>query len=160
MDFSSCLSPNRVHKAILCMAYERNLQGEDLSFPEMLVTIFRCRPARIGPISVQGFSLGQLVYICRKEDYEDFHFETDGEQEAYKLSRESIFRAVADLIEMGWVQIIPHDQLIWDEYQPRVKSLEKSEMVRLTKEGEKLVKSKKPKAQAFLITAPHEQPEF
>ncbi len=145
MDFSSC--PSQIHKAILHLAYERNIQGEDLSFPEMLVTFFPCRPASIGPISVKGFSLGQLRYVCRKKEYEDFHFETDREKEAYRLNREFLFRAVADLIEMGWVQIIPHDQLIWDEYQPRVKSLEKSEMVRLTYQGEKFVSSKNKRCQ-------------
>ncbi len=149
MASSSCLSQKRLHKAILNMAYERSLEGQDLSFPEMLVTLFGCRPARIGPFSVQGFSLGQLLCVCRKENYEDFHFETEEEHEAYKLDRQSVLRAVAELVEMGWVKIIPHDQLIWDERQPRVKCLEKSEMVRLTKKGEKLVKGPKIRTLVF-----------
>lgn len=145
MATCSCLSPKGLHKAILNLAYERGIRQEDLSFCEILVTIFGCRPARIGPISVQGFSLEQLVDVCRKEEHDDFHFETDSEQDAYKLDREAASTAVVDLEGKGLVKIIPHDQLIWDEHQPRVKSLKKNEMVRLTEEGQKFVEESKPR---------------
>jgi hypothetical protein len=125
------------------MPYERIPEGEDLSFPEILVTLLGCRPARIGPIFVRGFLLGQFVHVCRREPYEDFHFETDAKQNAYKLEREAAFKAVADLIKKGWAEIIPHERLVWAENQPRVKSLINTEMLRLTKEGEKIVKDSK-----------------
>ncbi len=145
MGTCSCLAKKGLHKAILNLAYERGLRQEDLSFCEILVTIFGCRPARIGPISAQGFPLEQLVGVCRKGEYDDFHFETEAEQNAYKMDREAALKAVADLAEKAWVKVVPHDELIWDEHQPRVKSLKKNEMVRLTQKGLKFVEECKPR---------------
>ncbi len=139
MATCSCLAKMGLHKAILNLAYERGLRQEDLSFCEILVAIFGCRPARIGPTPVQGFSLEQLVGICRKEEFDDFHFETEAEQTAYKMDREAASKAVADLTRKTWVKLVPHDQLIWDEHQPRVKSLKKNDMVRLTEKGQRFL---------------------
>ncbi len=143
---ATCLAKKGLHESILNMAYERGLEGEDLTYSEILVTLFGCRPARIGPLSVQGFSLEELIGVCRKQDYSDFHFGSDAEQKAYSSGNQAAFEAVADLEEKGWVKIVIQDQLIWDENQPRVKSLEKNKTVRLTRKGEKLLReSKNPK---------------
>jgi hypothetical protein len=149
MAICSCLSRKGLHKAILNLAYARGLEGEDLSFSEMLITLFGCRPTRIGLLPVQGFPHDKLVDVCRKEDYDEVHFESNSEQNAYKLNREALIRAVADLIKKGWAITITRDQLIWDENQPRVKSLKKNEFVRLTKKGQDFVEGSKTRKRVF-----------
>ncbi len=118
------------------------------------MTLFGCRPVRIGPLSVQTFFLEQLVAVCRKEGYDDFHFESGAEQKAYQLDREAAFGTVADLREKGWVKILAHDELIWDEYQPRVKAVTKNEMIRLTKKEKKFINRTKARNPVF----PQERP--
>ena len=58
-----------LQKNILRLAHERFLDQEDLSLGEILITLYGCMPARMGHVWVQNFSPGELLALCRSEQY-------------------------------------------------------------------------------------------
>jgi len=133
----------RLQKNILALAYERSLEKEDLSFGEILISLYGAKPKRIGPLRVQNLSLSELLGVCRSKDYDDFYFSNEAEQDGYRVNQESVFEAVAGMVERGLIIKIRNPKLIWEEDKPRVKRIEYYEMIRLAEKGKALLAEKR-----------------
>ncbi len=132
-----------LQKNVLELAHERFLEKEDLSFGEILISLYGSRPARIGPLRVQNLSLSELLVVCRSGDYDDFHFSNEAEEDSYRVNQASVFEAVAGMVERGLMIRIRNPKLIWEDDKPRVKRIEYYEMIRLTEKGKTFVAGKR-----------------
>ncbi len=102
-----------VHKEILRLAHERHLVGESLTFAEVLVRIFGCRPEKIGLVSVQGSTLKDLLDVCREIPNEDFHFRRQSEQAGYGVNTMILLTVADELKEKGFIKIETQEKLLW-----------------------------------------------
>ena len=143
--FSSHLAQGltEIHKGILRLAHERLLEKEDLSFGEILVALYGCRPEKIGLHRVKKLSENEILNICRLEPHGEFHFATTVESDKYELAQASAPADVAWLVERGLLITVKAEKLIWAKDQPRVERVEDFLMIRLTKEGDKIAADKK-----------------
>lgn len=132
-----------LQKNILRLAHERFLGREDLCIEEVLLTLYGCRPARIGPLWAQNLSLGELVAVSRSEQHAEFHFRTEAEKESYELDQASAFEAVQNLAARGLVSEIRNPRVVWHTDKPVVRRIEYYQMIRLTEEGKKLLGEKR-----------------
>ncbi len=139
-------------KKILRAAYMRSLDQEDLSLCEILVTVYGCRPARIGRQWVQNLSPEEMIALCRAESDPAFHFETEMEQEGYQLDKRAARSTVSGLVEKGLLIVVREPVLVWQEDQPRVKGVYYCERIRLTDKGMKFLKRKKPQGNPLCFT--------
>ena len=131
-----------IHKGILRLAHERLLEKEDLSFGEILVALYGCRPERIGLRQVQNLSKNEILNICRLEPHEEFHFPTTVEQDIYVLAQASASADVAWLVERRLLITLRAEELIWAKDQPRVERIGTFLTIRLTTEGNKIAADK------------------
>ncbi len=132
-----------IQKDILRLAHERFLGHEELSMGEILITLYGSRPAKMGPLWVQNFSMDELVAVCRSEQYDHFHFLTEAEKESYLLDQASALEAVSDLAGRGLVAETRHPRIIWHSDRPLVKRIEYYRMIRLTAKGKCAVGEKR-----------------
>ena len=110
---------------------------------EILITLYGSRPAKMGPLWVQNFSMNELVAVCRSEQYDHFHFLTEAEKESYLLDQASALEAVSDLAARGLVAETKHPRIIWHSDKPLVKRIEYYRMIRLTQKGKNAVGEKR-----------------
>jgi hypothetical protein len=132
-----------IQKGILRLAHERLLANEDLSFGEILVDLYGCRPEYIGLRRVQKLPQNEVLNICRLEPHEEFHFAGKVAQDKYGLAQASASADVAWLVERGLLITVKTENLIWAKDQPRVERIGSFRMIRLTEEGEKIVADKR-----------------
>lgn len=131
-----------IHKGILRLAHERLLEKEDLSFGEILVALYGCRPEKIGLHRVHKLSKDEILNICKLEPYEEFHFATTLEQGKYALAQASASADVAWLVERRLLMTLKAEELIWAKDQPRVERIGTFLTIRLTEEGNKIAADK------------------
>ncbi len=141
-----------LHKDILKLAYDRLLEKEDLSFGEILLALYGCRPERIGLHRVRKLSKNQMLNICRLEPYEGFHFGTEVEREKYHFAQASASKAVAELVKRGFLITVKAQKLLWAKGQPRVEGIENFPMFKLTDAGEKIIIDRRPENRTTLRT--------
>jgi PilZ domain len=132
-----------IQESILRLAHERFLGQGELSFGEILITLYGCAPARMGPLWVQNFSKSELLAACRSEQYDHFHFRTEAEKESYLLDQISALAAVSDLVARELVAETKHPRIIWHSDKPLVKRIEYYRMIRLTEKGKKALGEKR-----------------
>jgi hypothetical protein len=135
----STKDPSELQKKILRLAYERLLEREDLSYGEIAVTLFACKPERIGPRLVRKLALDEIIAACRMEPDGEFYFSDKQEEDRYRLVQESVSRSVSRLVENGLLKIMRAEKLIWSKDRPRVERIESCETIRLTEDGRKLM---------------------
>jgi hypothetical protein len=130
---------SELQEKILRLAYERLLEKEDLSYGEIVVTLFGCKPERIGRRLVRKLPLNEIIAACRMEPDGDFCFSDRQEEDKYRVAQASVFRSVSRLVENGLLAIMRAERLIWSKDRPRVERIESCETIRLTEKGEKVV---------------------
>lgn len=124
-------------KEVLRLSYERLVAKDDLPFSEILISLFHCKPQKIGSHPVENLSLSQILDVCRLEPQEDFQFSDRAEKERCIMAQNSAYKAIVDLIRKGLVLTIKSEKLIWAEDKARVERIEYYQMIRLTEKGRK-----------------------
>jgi len=129
-----------LQKNILKLAYERLIQGEALSCGEILIVLYGWRPEKTAPGRGQRLSLEEALIACRLEPSKYFHFSDQVERDKYHLAQASVSQTVARLVKTGLVMQVRTERVSWPYGDPRVNSNDYDQMLRLTEEGEKIVK--------------------
>ncbi len=141
---ASSLPPNSgnrgIEERILKLAYQRFLENQELSFLELLISLFQYNPKRIGSHEVTKLSRKQVVDLCRAEPFEDFQFDCEADQEKYRRDKIRVLEAVSELVRRGLITNEKEALLIWIKGQPRVERIQYYDMIRLTKKGETILK--------------------